>query len=236
MLSLGPDRLDAAFADEGISTGALHEIVPAAPNDFAAGIGFGACLLAQIARLRSGFVLWVQPVDRGRRGGAPYPLGLTALGLDPAHLIQIEASKGIDILWALEEGLGHPALSAVIGVLPERDRSYDFTASRRLAMRAAKQGVTALLLRNNAHPAMSTAAETRWSVSALPSASSNRAGAGLGVPRWRLELTKCKKGTLGHWEVEWHHETLSFRFPAPLADRAPAWAHGTYGGGWAKAS
>ncbi|RNF35038.1 ImuA family protein [Paracoccus methylarcula] len=235
VLSLGPDRLDAAFADNGLSTGALHEIVPTASGDLAAGIGFGACLLTRIACLRPGFVLWALPADRGRRGGAAYPLGLTALGLDPAHLIQVEACKGTDILWTLEEGLGHPALSAVIGVLPERDRSYDFTASRRLAMRAARQGVTALILRGKTHPAMSTAAETRWSVGAMPNAPAQHAGP-VGAPRWRIELTKCRKGTPGQWEVEWDHETLSFRFPAPLADRAPAWAHGTYGSGWAKAS
>ncbi|WP_441909676.1 Y-family DNA polymerase, partial [Nitratireductor aquibiodomus] len=26
------------------------------------------------------------------------------------------------------------------------------------------------------------------------------------------------------WDVEWDHDTLSFRLPTPLADRTPAWA------------
>lgn len=233
VLSLG--EMNMAFADGGLSTGALHEIVPARSGDLAAGIGFATCLLASIAGLRPGFSLWVLPMDRRLRDGTPCPDGLTALGLDPARLIRVEAGKGTDILWALEEGLAHPALSAVIGVLPRRDRSYDFTASRRLAMRAAKQGVTALILRDKTHPAMSTAAETRWSVAAMPGVPVRHARP-VGAPRWQVELTKCRKGTPGKWEVEWDHETLSFRFPAPLADRTPAWAHGSYNSRWAKAS
>jgi len=231
-VALGPDRLDAALPAGGLSTDALHEIVPAAPGDFAAGTGFGLCLLAQIARVRPGFALWVVPDYRGFQEGELYPLGLAALGFDPGRLIRIEARKGIDILWALEEGLAHSALTAVIGVLPEGERAYDFTTSRRLALRAAKQGVTALILRGRARSGAATAAETRWSVHALPGAASG----GIGPPRWRLELTKCRKGTPGRWDVEWDHETLSFRLPAPLADRTSAGAYGAGGSEWAKAS
>lgn len=235
-VTLGPDRLDAALPDGGLSTGALHEIAPVASGDFAAGAGFGFCLLARLARMRPGTVLWALPAYRGLHEGELYPLGVAALGFDPGRLIRVEARKGTDVLWALEEGLAHPALAAVVGVLPEGDRAYDFTASRRLAMRSARQGVTAFILRGRDHAGAATAAETRWSVSALPGALSGRARPGLGPPRWRLALIKSRRGTLGRWDVEWDHETLSFRLPAPLADRTPAWAHGVGDGQWAKAS
>lgn len=231
-VALEPERLDAALPAGGLATDALHEIVPAAAGDFAAGIGFGCCLLAQIARLRPGLALWVVPDYRGFQEGALYPPGLAALGFDPGRLIRIDARKGVDILWALEEGLACSALTAVIGVLPEGERAYDFTTSRRLALRAARQGVTALILRDRAGSGAATAAETRWSVAPLPGAASG----GVGPPSWRLELTKCRKGTPGRWDVEWDHETLSFRLPVPLADRAPAGAYGAGGSEWAEAS
>jgi protein ImuA len=240
IVTLGPDRLDAALPDGGLASGALHEIVPTTPRDFAAAAGFGFCLLARLARVRPGTVLWALPAYRSFHEGELYPLGLAALGFDPSRLVQIEVRKGSDILWALEEGLAHSALAAVIGVLPEGDRAYDFTASRRLAMRSAGQGVTALILHDRAHAGATTAADTRWSVGLLPSVLSGGAEPGLGPPRWRLELTKSRRGRPGRWDVEWNHETLSFRLPAPLADRTPAWAHGAIDGQidshWAEAS
>lgn len=249
---LGPAALDATLPAHGLATGALHELVPAAHGDFAAGIGFGFCLLARIARSRAGQILWAAPAHLEHREGGLYPPGLAALGFDPGRLIQVTARKPVDILWALEEALGHAPLAAVVGVLPEKARDYDFPASRRLALRAAAQGVTALILREREVPGMSTAAETRWSIASLPSrleATTSRAGAGFGpgAPRWHIKLTKCRKGTSGgksdgwpngrpdSWDVEWDHEALSFRLPPPLADRAPAWASGV-DSSWAEAS
>ena len=252
VVALGPTALDAALPAHGLATGALHELAPATHGDFAAGIGFGFCLLARVARSRPGQILWAAPAHLGFREGALYPLGLAALGFDPDRLIQIAARKPIDILWALEEGLAHAPLAAVVGVLPENARDYDFAASRRLAMRAARQGVTALILRGRENQGMSTAAETRWSVASLPSLLSPIAetgakpGFGVGPPRWQIKLTKCKQGTSGDghsnrpdgWDVEWDHETLSFRLPAPLADRTPGhtpWRRGI-DHAWAEAS
>lgn len=235
-VTLGLDGLDAALPGGGLSSGALHEVVPASPFDFAAAAGFSFCLLARLIRVRPGTVLWALPAYRGFHEGELYPLGLAAFGLDPGRLIRIETRKGIDILWALEEGLGNSALAAVVGVLPEGERAYDFAASRRLAMRSVRQGVTALILRDKKTAGVATAADTRWSIGSLPSALSGNARSGLGPPHWQLELIKSRRGRPGRWDVEWDHEALSFRLPAPLADRTPAWAHGVVDGHWAKAS
>lgn len=235
--SLGSEALDAALPGHGLRTGVLHEILPAGHGDFAAGLGFGICLLARLLCQRPGSLLWVSPVHLASREGALYPLGLAALGLDPNRLIQIQARKPIDVLWALEEGLSHAPIAAVAGILPDSARAYDFAASRRLALRAARHGVTALILRGRQASKESTAAETRWSVASLPAAS-----AGTGAPRWRLALIKSRQGMSRHfssgWDVEWDHDTLSFRLPAPLADRAPGhtpWRRGI-DHAWAEAS
>ncbi|WP_292899906.1 MULTISPECIES: ImuA family protein [unclassified Nitratireductor] len=224
-LSLGPEALDGALPGHGLKTGALHEVLPAGHGDFTAGIGFGVCLLARLLRQRPGPVLLVVPAHLSSNAGALYPPGLAALGFDPNRLIQVEARKPIDVLWALEEGLSHAPLAAVAGLLPDQARAYDFAASRRLGLRAARHGVTALLMRGRQTCAENTAAETRWSVSTLPSHKFYPGQAGPGAPHWRLQLLKCRQGLSRrlsqHWDVEWDHETLSFRLPAPLADPAP---------------
>ncbi|WP_246746356.1 MULTISPECIES: ImuA family protein [Nitratireductor] len=236
-LGLGAEALDAALPAHGLKTGALHEILPATHGDFAAGAGFGICFLARLLRQRPGPILWAVPAHLANGEGALYPPGLAALGLDPNRLIRIEVRKPIDILWALEEGLSHAPLAAVAGILPDSARAYDFAASRRLALRAARHGVTALILRGRQASAEGTAAETRWSVASLPAApaspsqssgQSSGQSSYSGAPRWRLALLKSRQGVSRRfssgWDVEWDHDTLSFRLPAPLADRTPAGA------------
>lgn len=223
-VSLGDPVLDAALPAGGLELGAIHEIVPAAAADAGAALGFGLGLLARIAGGRPGPVLWVATRDPARHGAA-YPPGLAAAGLDPGRLIHLQAPGARDALWALEESLATAAFAAVVGVLARDGRHYDFTASRRLSLRAAAAGGTALVLRiGDATPAGSTAAVTRWSVAARPSVPVRHPGhamPGVGRPRWRVELQRCKRGRPGDWLVEWDHETVRFHLAAPLADRAP---------------
>lgn len=208
----------------GLASGALHELQPATPADIGAATGFALGLAARLLARRPGPLLWGVPAARGWREGRLYPVGLAAFGIDPDRLIQVEVKKTADLLWSLEEALDHPSLAVVVGLLPEGDRLYDFTASRRLAMRAARHGATALLL--GAAPVfdMATAASTRWSIAATASRPVPYAGQavpGLGPPRWQARLVKSRKGLLDAWDLEWNHDTLSFRLAAPLADRAP---------------
>ena len=208
----------------GLASGALHEVLPEAPADLAAAAGFALALSSRILRVREGHVLWICPGARGRRGGRLYPVGLAGFGIDPGRVVQVEASRPRDLLWSLEEALSHGSLAAVIGILADGDRSYDFTASRRLSMRAAQSGATALLLGSRCGLDMATAAQTRWSVASGKSAPAQYTGQavpGLGPPRWQVRLVKSRANSLGLWDLEWNHETLSFRLAAPLAGRAP---------------
>lgn len=223
---LGEPRLDAALPEGGLELGVVHEIVPAGPGDMAATLGFGLGLLARIAAARPGPVLWATTRDPGRHGTA-YPPGLAAAGFDPGRLIHLAVGTAQDVLWALEEGLATPGFAAVLGILARDGRRYDFTASRRLSLRAAAGGGTAIVLRavgGATDAAGSTAAATRWAVAARPSVPVRHPGhamPGLGPPRWHVELLRCKRGRPHDWLVEWDHETLRFHLAAPLADRAP---------------
>lgn len=205
-----------------LEPGGLHEFLSDGPSDFPAALGFVFASAARIIRIRSGPVVWVFPPHQTFREGSIYPAGLPALGVNPERIILVRAPKLRNILWTIEESLGCSSLAAVIGALPE-GRGYDFTASRRLALRAAQSGVSALLLWNCKAAGAASAAATRWRISAESSAPLQHAGQakpGLGPPRWRVCLVKSRKGTLGDWRVEWDHETFSFRLAAPLADRA----------------
>jgi protein ImuA len=216
--------LDDALPDNGLATGALHEALPKTHSDFTAALGFSLGAIARILAARPGYLIWALPGFTAHGQGHLYPLGLAAFGIDPNRLIHLDVGKPLDVLWAIEEALDHPAVAAAIGILPENDRAYDFTASRRLAMRAARHGATAFILGARPDLGVSTAAETRWRIAAAPSDPAWRTGQmkpGLGAPRWQVDLIKSRKGVTGQWPVEWNHETLSFHLAAPLADRAP---------------
>ena len=85
--------------------GSLHEVAGAGP-DTEHGAAAALFLAGVLARLE-GPVLWVQ-----ERPDLFAP-GLACVGLHPARLIFVEAGK--DVLAAMEEGLAHPGLAAVVG-------------------------------------------------------------------------------------------------------------------------
>lgn len=154
---------------------------------FADGTADGAATGFALAHLRPGSsVLWVQDRPSRREGGQPYVAGF-GVALDVLHL---EASRPRDVLWAVEEGLGCPALGAVVAEVWGDPAALDFTATRRLALRAEAHGVRALLLRRAATPGLS-AARTRWRVAALPARE--------GAARWRVTLLRA----LRHPQTEW---------------------------------
>ncbi len=221
-IAFGEDEIDNVLPDHGLALGAVHELLPSELGDFAATLGFGAGLLTRLARMRKQPVLWIAPAARH---GAAYPVGLAAFGFDPTRLHYLAVEETKDVLWAMEEALASAALAAVVGILPSHDKLYDFTASRRLSLRAMSSGTTAFLFRHHMSADKPTAAVTRWSIATRQSAPQWRKGLttpGSGPPRWRANLVRCKRGRPRSWLVEWDHETCSFRLASPLAHRVPA--------------
>jgi len=193
-------------------TGALHEVAGAGYQDRAAALGFSIALAQQLLAHRPGPLVWCQKRQRqgdpeGLRLHAP---GLLAFGVDPSRITQIFLDNEQDLLWALEEALDCSCLAGAIGVLWS-EKIYGFTASRRLALRAKKSGVTGILLRPHRTSGLggTTAAATRWRVSSAP-----------GKTRWQLDLTRCRNGKPGQRNIGWDHETVSFDMASRLADRA----------------
>jgi protein ImuA len=184
----------------------------AAPAGFAAGI---------LARLGNSAILWcLKRPDL-------YGPGLLAHGLDPSRLVLVRAARDEEILWAVEEGLRTGQAAGLAAVVGELGR-LPMVASRRLQLAAEHSGVTALILRRwrNAQEAAAerdrpSAALTRWRVTALPSTDiANQPG--IGRPRWRVALLRCRGAAPGVWDVEVADATGHVSLSAGLADRPAA--------------
>ena len=220
VLPFGIAALDRVLPGGGLARGTLHEILGMGGDeeDGALAAAFAAGILGRLAAADDGMVLWCLPrTDL-------YGPGLAAHGLDPARLVLVRAPRNAEILWAMEEGLRAPSIAAVVGEVG----SLAAVASRRLQLAAERSGITAFLLRrwrDGGQAArernLPNAAVTRWRIAALPS-QPLPGEPGVGRPRWRVELLRCRGGEPACWEVEEADATAHVSLAAALADRPAA--------------
>ncbi|WP_337876240.1 hypothetical protein [Elioraea sp.] len=196
-------EIDAVLPAAGLARGAIHEVV-------ADGAGPGTAFCALILGRAGGPAIWIE--DRPEL----YPHGMLACGLDPAVLIVVRAG-GVDALWAAEEALRCPAVTAVVAVLPR----LDLVASRRLQLAAETGNTLGLILRvgqatpsprraaaGRACPASApSAARTRWRILPLPGAPGPAHL--VEAPQWRIELLQARGGRPGGWDVALHGGDLT---------------------------
>src|SRR5918912_405826 len=191
-LPFGVAPLDAHLPEGGLARGCLHEVVGGGP-DLAHGAAAALFTAGVLARLR-GPVLWCL---KARDLFAP---ALAGVGLHPDRVIYAETGRETDILAVAEEGLRHRGLAGVVAEIAR----LGLTSSRRLQLAAEPSGVTAIAIRRwrgQGDAALEpTAAVTRWRITALPSAP--LASPGVGRPRWRLELLRCRGADPASWIVE----------------------------------
>jgi len=165
------------------------------PTGFAApsATGFVLSLLPQSA----GPVLWVQDFLSRRENGAPYTPSLRGFGLEQPVLL-VTVSHPRDVLWAMEEGAACAGLSAVIGEVHGGPEVLDFTATKRLSLRAEASGVPLYLIRSG-DPGGLSAARMRWRISALPSQAHPQDAQAPGAARWDLDLFRARGHPPGRW-------------------------------------
>jgi len=140
-------------------------------------------------------VLWVQ--DRASRleNGRVYGPALRGV-----KLLRVDVSHARDVLWAMEEGAACAGLSAVVGEVHGAPPVLDFTATKRLALRAETSGVPVWLIRSGAVEGLSAARE-RWRISSLPSDAHPHNTAAPGAPVWEAELFRARGRAPGTWTV-----------------------------------
>ncbi|MXO89777.1 ImuA family protein [Pontixanthobacter aquaemixtae] len=162
--------------------------------------GVAGFALAQVPR--GGRILWVQERMAALETGRPFGQGFGRFGGDPEQLVLACSRNTGDLLWTMEEGLRCTSIAAIIGEVWGDPKALDFTATKRLAMRAERQGVHVFLIRFQGHPNLS-AARQRWNISSLPSAPHPYDGKAPGIPRWRAELFRARGAKPGIWQAEY---------------------------------
>src|SRR5579871_4387354 len=217
-LPFGVAKVDARLPGGGLARNALHEI--AGGGNGAIDGAAAALFAAGIAARTRGKVLWcLTRLDL-------FAPALAQAGLNSDRVIYLEGGDEKTILACFEEGLRHGGLGAVVGEVAR----LPMTASRRLQLAAEASGTIGIALRRWRRQTEAsdfgqpTAATTRWRVSALPS--TPLPAAGVGRPRWFVELIRCKAGECADFELEACDETGRLALPADLADRslaAPPW-------------
>ncbi|WP_417518791.1 ImuA family protein [Minwuia sp.] len=174
-------------------------------------------------------VFWVQDRLSALEMGRPYGLALKRFGVDPEQLVLVCARDAKDVLWSMEEALKCTVLGAVIGEVWGDPKVCDFTASKRLAVRAEKAGTHAFLIRFGASESLS-AARRRWRVSSLASSTHPHDPRAPGKARWRAELFRARDTRPGIWEAGYdataHRLDLSAPLPDPALAAPSAWRAG----------
>lgn len=194
----------------------LSEIFGAAPLDGAA-TGFLAAVLPP-----GGTILWAQDRLSRREIGAPCLAGLGRA------MLRVDLSRPADVLSAIEDALSCPAIAVVVGEIWGAPAVLDFTATRRLAMRAEAAGRPCWLLRHAAAP-IASAARQRFRVAALPSDRAQDDPAAPGDPCWRVELFRSRLSPPGLWAVRHDRAQDRLHFAALSSDRTLAEPSATHG-------
>lgn len=139
-------------------------------------------------------VLWVQDRVSLRESGRPCLAGLPP-GL---RIVHVQVNRAVDVLWAMEEGLHCSGLCAVLGEVWGDPPALDFTATKRLAIRAEAREIPALLIRRAANADLS-AARMRWRLASLPARTDPDDMRAPGAPLWRADLFRARGRTPGQW-------------------------------------
>lgn len=182
----------------------------------AADAGAAGFILSQLAKGPAP-VLWIQDRLSRRETGRPH---LPGLGAGRSFLL-LEIARPADVLIAAEEGLRCKALLAVVAEIWGDPPALNFTATKRLALRAEAVGVPCWLIRHGGTADLS-AARDRWRIASLPSAPDPDDARAPGDPRWRLELFRSRDRPPGTWVAQYDRAADRLDLSAAVPDGAVA--------------
>lgn len=193
-------RIDAGAGGFPLPAGGLlQEIFTDERRHAGAVLGFALAQAKSLISPRRRAVIYVQLVKDSQEMGLPYGPGLVSFGFDPDALVVVRAGSMTELLWAAEEAIACQAVAAVVADIAGHQKILDFTASRRLSLRAASAGSTLFLLRYGTGREAS-AAHLRWRLTPTMSARKRFDPLAPGAPRWRAQL---EKGILLKQQTEW---------------------------------
>ena len=193
----------------GLRGETVHEIFAADTGQTQAADGFA---LGLALRSQPKSLVWVMQTRAFAETGLPYGPGVEDWGLETRSLVLVTVRDPVHLLSAGEEALASGAADAVLMSAWGDSGVFTLTASRRLALAAAKGRSTGFFVRAAARPAPS-AAETRWRVRATSSTPSEAQSPGLST--LAVELLRSRSGaSSGQWILEWDREARTFAAPS----------------------
>jgi protein ImuA len=204
----------------GLERPGVHEFLGERGADRAAALSLLLCGAASLSGAAEGRLVWVQTRGASRRWGLPCGEDLESIGLDPRSALFVEPENERELLWVLEQALDCSGALAVVGCLPGVERHYGFTASRRLSLRALRNG-SRLFLTRGARIREATSAQTRWRVEPASSTPSGLAWRGFELPgarSWRVNLLRAPGRTPAAWNIEWSEHENRLRMAASPAE------------------
>ncbi|MCW5720001.1 MAG: hypothetical protein KIS86_02555 [Devosia sp.] len=178
--------------------GTVQDIFLDETRDAGAGLGFALMQARALLAGKRSAVLHLHLAPEGQALGLPYGPGLEGL-IDPTRLVLVQARNAADLLWAAEEALSCQAVAAVIADMAARPKLLDFTATRRLSLRAGESGASLFFLHYGSWR-QASAAQMRWRLTPERSAAQPYDDQAPGAPRWRLRL---ERGTLANHRTDW---------------------------------
>lgn len=204
--------------------GLLHDVFGDDQRSGGAVLGFALGQARQLQTAQKRAVLVMQLGHDGQSLGVPYGAALASLGVDPESIVLVRPETAIELLWAMEEAVACRAVAAVIADIGTPISSLDFTASRRLALRAAASESSAFILRYTREREAS-AARLRWRVASVPGpprAFDSQAPGGI---RWQVQLEKGRLGSPREpqeWVVDWTSDGFVAAVSTEIGTRAAA--------------
>lgn len=183
--------------------GLLQEVFTDSVRNGGASLGFALGQAGMLLDSRRMAVLYLQLETDAQFFGLPYGPGLSTFGFDPVHLVIVRALDMRDLLWVAEESLTCQAVAGIVADIGGSPEPLDFTASRRLSLRAVESGTSLFLLRYGSDR-QASAAHLRWRIEPHRSGKKPFDERAPGRARWKLTLEKGNAGQPNtEWILEW---------------------------------
>ena len=185
--------------------GLVQEIFADENRNGGASLGFALGLSHQLLGPTRPVLVYLQLVSQAQEFGMPYGAGLFSSGLTPEQMVIVRPADMVELLWAAEEALGCRAVAAVVAEVGGSPKILDFTASRRLSLRAQASETSIFLLRYG-RGREASAAQFRWHLHPQTSAEKPFDARAPGEARWRVVLEKGEVGSGGgpkEWLLSW---------------------------------
>ena len=182
-----------------LAGGLLQEVFTDERRNGGAMLGFALAQARGLITSQRPAIIYLQLADEAQKLGLPYGPGLLSFGLDPDALVLVRPASIAELLWAAEEAIACKAVGAVVADIGGRSKLLDFTASRRLSMRAAGAGSSIFMLRYG-EGREASAAHLRWRLSPEPSSLRRYDHMAPGSMRLRVQL---ERGVLFRQQSEW---------------------------------